>query len=133
MRYIERLPCASAARTCSSYPEGTPAILAGWHPCGLIYGRALTSLHRTRRGGAGRCNSSRSSRADRSLNFKPSSIDRNKDDRILFRVHEKQTQRPNEPRTTSSLPNPRVYPPKVNVPALKHIPVHKQLFEFDLY
>lgn len=44
MRYIERLLCASAARTCSSYPRGTPVILAGWHPCGLIYGRALTSL-----------------------------------------------------------------------------------------
>lgn len=54
MRYIERLLCASAARTCSSYPRGTPVILAGWHPCGLIYGRALTSLglRWTRRGGA---------------------------------------------------------------------------------
>lgn len=26
------------------YPGGTPAILAARHPCGLIYGRALTSL-----------------------------------------------------------------------------------------
>lgn len=53
MRYTERLPCAAAARTCSTYPGGTPAILAGLHPCGLIYGRALTSLgpHQPRRGG----------------------------------------------------------------------------------
>lgn len=52
MRYTERLPCAAAARTCSTYPEGIPAILAGLHPCGLIYGRALTSLgpHQPRRG-----------------------------------------------------------------------------------
>lgn len=51
MRYTERLPCAAAARTRSTYPGGTPAILAAWHPCGLIYGRALTSLgpHQPRR------------------------------------------------------------------------------------
>lgn len=62
MRYTERLPCAAAARTCSTYPGGIPAILAGLHPCGLIYGRALTSLgpHQPRRGGdAGRCSSTR--------------------------------------------------------------------------
>lgn len=63
MRYIERLLCASAVRTCSSYPKGTPVILAGWHPCGLIYGRALTSLglRQTRRGGAAPFTNSRSS------------------------------------------------------------------------
>lgn len=62
MRYTERLPCTAAARTCSTYPGGIPAILAGLHPCGLIYGRALTSLgpHQPRRGGdAGRCSSTR--------------------------------------------------------------------------
>jgi len=62
MRYTGRLPCAAAARTHSTYPGGIPAILAGWHPRGLIYGRALTSpgpQHQLRRGGdAGRCGSS---------------------------------------------------------------------------
>lgn len=63
MRYTERLPCAAAARTRSTYLGGTPAILAGWHPCGLIYGRALTSLspHRPRREDTRRCSSSNSS------------------------------------------------------------------------
>jgi len=65
MRYTGRLPCTAAARTHSTYPGGTPAILAGWHPRGLIYGRALTSpgpQHQPRRGGgAGRCSSSSSS------------------------------------------------------------------------
>lgn len=69
MRYTERLPCAAAARTRSTYPGGTPAISAAWHPCGLIYGRALTSLgpHQPRRGGgAGRCGSTRALRLRRS-------------------------------------------------------------------
>lgn len=41
MRYLERLP--RAARTKASIETYRESI-SGWHPCGLIYGRALTSL-----------------------------------------------------------------------------------------